>query len=274
MRSSRPLTKQRWWKYAAEALRVLLIAVLLSLAAPLCSSLTEANFTAYALTAQNKAKPIVTAPASPKVIHATVVAAHLPLPASPQTATPACQRPGAVPPVASAASSAAGLHLLTTPPVLYDIYGNSSAQIRQQLLTCTPAGSGFSASTDFWIGSRYRYTSTSDGSCQLSDISVTLRIRQIFPRWQSSSSAPLPLNTQWQAYSSHLRTHENGHTTLNQQYAREAYKALTSLPSQPCTSIDRVVERIMNQTTTEMNVINDRYDAQTNHGATQGAIWP
>lgn len=222
--------------------------------------------------------PIRVSATLPAPAVSTAVASRTPAasPTSPKiTATPLCTPLAHLTSAAPLSISPPGLHAIVDTPETYAIYGDTPAQVRAQMQACAPGtGHEFSGSTDFWLGSQYRYTSTSADTCQLTDVAVTLHVHQTLPSWVASANAEAGLTGAWQAYMTHLKTHENGHATLDMQYAALAQTTLENLPPIPCSTVSATVTAKMNSIVAALNVANDTYDTATQHGATQGAIWP
>lgn len=263
-----------------QACRVLLIATLLTLAASLCSALQESSYIVHAqnLPAANNQgaadgairKVKQSAPASRGGATTASMARAKAETAGP---TPACTPfagSGNAAPVT--APAVPGLKIVADSPNFYTIYGNSVAAVRAQLLSCQP-DHAYAANTSYWLGARYSSVASGNGVCTLTNVSVMLRTHQVFPRLAATASTPAALRAQWQKYMSALSTHEQGHVTINQQYAQQVLRALQGLPPTACAHVDSAADRIIANVGAEMRGANDAYDARTNHGTTQGAIW-
>jgi predicted secreted Zn-dependent protease len=164
-----------------------------------------------------------------------------------------------------------GLEMTAEPTQVYRVRGNNAEQIRAQLAHCSPIPS-FSAYTSYVIDARYRYYAGVNGQCSISAATVRLRISQMLPQWQSSATTSAKTMQQWRAYLTHLTTHENGHTALDIQYARQLATILQRFNAPTCDDAKQLITLLINTELGKLNAANDRYDAQTNHGATQGAI--
>jgi predicted secreted Zn-dependent protease len=164
-----------------------------------------------------------------------------------------------------------GLELTVEPIHTYQVQGTDTEQIRAQLARCSPI-SAFSADTSYSIDTHYSYYVNTDGQCSISDATVGLHISQTLPQWQASTATSPKTSQQWNTYLAHLTTHENGHAALDVQYARQLAATLQSFSAPNCNHAGQRITSLVTAKINQLNIANNRYDAQTNHGATQGAI--
>ena len=163
----------------------------------------------------------------------------------------------------------------------YQVYGNTAAQIHAQVKQCAPnggseAGGGdeFAAETGYRLTWQYDTTTDGSGVCDVANVKVGLHLNMVLPAWQATASASNGLNAAWQNYISSLVTHENGHAAIDQQYAGQLLNDLQAYPATDCGSIAASIQAKANADIAALTAANNAYDAQTNHGATQGAILP
>lgn len=261
-----------------QTCRLLALATLLSIGAPFCSALEESNYIVHAQRMPAPRKPdqantptsikkqpphVQPALATPTSVKALQIAREVPS-CAPFTGTTVA--------LPVALSTGSGLKTIIDTPDVYLLSGSSSAEVRGQLQTCAP-GNDFAGNTSFWLGTRYNYVTSDNDSCRLTDISVTLRIHQVYPQLVGNPATPASLQAEWKQYITALSVHEHGHVAINEAYAQQALSALQSLPPAPCAQIRTTVDRTMGSITARMHYANEAYDARTNHGATQGAIW-
>jgi predicted secreted Zn-dependent protease len=156
----------------------------------------------------------------------------------------------------------------------YTVYGTTAGQINNQIFTCTPVGlleGRFAASTDYAINWAYSFSSNQTGQCQVTQASVSLATAITLPNWQAGFGN-VQLQNQWNAFVSHLTTHENGHIQFAQQYAAQILNDLQNFPPTDCATITQAVDSKAHSELAALDQANEAYDATTNHGATQGAI--
>jgi predicted secreted Zn-dependent protease len=182
------------------------------------------------------------------------------------------------PSVLNLSGAAAGVTKVIDLPHYYRVYGNTAGQIRGQVQRCAPQlGSSegrFAGYTTYRINWQYDYTYQAGDMCKISTAKVGLHINQAFPGWQAAEGANAGLNSKWQNFITSLKTHENGHVQIDEQYAERMLASLRGLPPVGCGSIVSTVNGVMNGDIAQLNQANENYDAVTNHGATQGAILP
>ncbi len=175
--------------------------------------------------------------------------------------------------------TADGLKQVVDPPKLYQIFGDTSDALRTQIRQCAPKSGGqaaaeFTAQTNYQLTWRYDYAEIGNGRCQVTNASVGLHINQVIPQWTAPSAASPKLASQWNDFMQALTAHEQGHVSLDLQYAQ---MLLGDIKNFPPTSCGQMPESIRHLTDTDANQLiqaNDNYDETTNHGATQGAILP
>lgn len=158
----------------------------------------------------------------------------------------------------------------------YQVYGNSSEQINNQIFSCTPVlsnGKRFAASTDYSISwsIAYRTISGNPGMCKVSSAGVGLNQSMVFPSWKASSNAPSKTKQQWKSFISNLEDHEQEHAEINRQYANRILSELRNLPATNCGNISHVANSRANGLVKSMDKANRDLDSHTHHGATTGA---
>jgi len=236
--------------------------------------------------AHNSSTPVQTPvlqPTEQKTINVTAAAgaSSPPVKAATQTAAiqpaPICQRGSYSPPAEPAVSaSQPGLHQNIIAPAHYTVYGNTVAEINNQINSCTPVTANsdegrFAASTDYAIAWNFNYQSGSDGLCHINQVSVGINVTTVFPNWQSTAGVTAGTAASWQRFISSLNTHENGHIQLDTQYAQQILNDLQNYPATDCASIVSAANGRANLDLALLDQANNDYDAYTNHGATQGA---
>lgn len=170
-----------------------------------------------------------------------------------------------------------GLKQVIDPVHYYTVYGHTADQIRSQLNQCSAVsenGQTFDASTDWYINFQYLYSAPSGGLCTLNNIAVGVHVSQAMPAWQASDGDVSGLSTRWSSFIQNLTTHEQGHVNLDTQTAQTLLTGLQNFPATDCGSIVAAANAYGNSQLAALNQANINYDSQTNHGATQGAVFP
>lgn len=113
------------------------------------------------------------------------------------------------------------------------------------------------------------------GTCSVDSFKVTVAISFRFPKWSRPDDAPQKLVDKWDSYMKNLVTHENGHRDMAVEAAAELSSAVANLPTAPtCAEIDRQVQKLSSARLMKLKEDEKEYDAVTNHGVTQGAVFP
>lgn len=205
--------------------------------------------------AENKSKPVATKAVAQK--------------------TPSCrQSTYRLPSSLNPSSYADGVHIKIDSPQYYNVYGTSVDEIWRQIARCTPVHHGserFAANTGYNLSSYYGYTTNGDGTCSMTQVSVGLHVNQVYPKWVNTGSSS-KVAAAWNSFITHLRTHENGHISLDKRYAYELYNGLKAIQDVDCHDIRGVINGKVQKVTKKLTSANDGYDHKTNHGATQGAV--
>lgn len=164
-----------------------------------------------------------------------------------------------------------GLTQVTSNPLYYDVYGTTTSQIAGQLTSC-PVLKGFVADTSYTLHWQTSYRTVADGQCVVDKVAVGLHVRHTYPHWKDASGAPAEAVERWQDFMSRLHLHEEEHAALATRYAAQLLQTLQNTPTQDCFHISTTAEERAARILDELRQANERYDARTGHGRTQGAI--
>lgn len=161
--------------------------------------------------------------------------------------------------------------------VRYEVTGADARALRRNLNQKTPVNIGgkrFDAKTDWNVSWRYQFE-TADGLCRIGATSTQVTSIITMPAWRNESAAPVTDAGRWNQYIESLTIHEEGHHRNALAAAEQIEKALPNLPPQPdCKQAGAAAEAKGHAVMDEIRVIDARYDAETRHGATQGAYFP
>ncbi len=160
----------------------------------------------------------------------------------------------------------------------YQIYGNVASDLATQIQHCAPGADGstraeFTAQTTYRLNWQYQIVQ-GDISCHLADVKVGLHTAVAMPLWQPSTSATSGLAGRWQTFITNLIAHEQGHVALDQQYANKMLTDLQAVSEQSCSELTSLISNTIDADTHALDLANDAYDVNTDHGATQGAVLP
>jgi predicted secreted Zn-dependent protease len=150
----------------------------------------------------------------------------------------------------------------------YDIAGSTEGELRAELNAKGPVGyDGYKsdATTKWFIGWTWPGFGTS--FCTLSAPTVSYQITVIFPRWRVPANAPPPLVSKWTNFEEALGEHEKGHVDfLVTHYSSVS----TAIERASCNTAEAAAQDALKP----IRQHDIDYDAETNHGATQGARFP
>ncbi|MBU6423972.1 MAG: DUF922 domain-containing protein [Chloroflexi bacterium] len=114
----------------------------------------------------------------------------------------------------------------------------------------------------------------SGGACRATSVTPTVAVSFTFPRWVAPPD-PLPATvSRWDAYVAALETHEKGHEQNGIDAASDAITRIRAVSVSDCAGFDAAAQAAIAAATADGNAADQRYDATTDHGATQGARFP
>jgi predicted secreted Zn-dependent protease len=152
----------------------------------------------------------------------------------------------------------------------YDISGSTEAELRAQMTALGPVdphdnNKHVDAYVDWNISWNWPGYGTSD--CDLSSAEVGYELSVTMPRWTPSADANPELVAKWENYIRALKTHEAGHL---ENIINNYQTVLTAIQSATCDTADAAATTSL-ETLRKSDAV---YDSETNHGATQGAVFP
>ena len=203
------------------------------------------------------------------VVAAAVAAAQPPR-------VPACSKSTyhLVGPEPSAGSAASGVTQVVDPISYYQVFGYTAAEIRAQLNSCHPSAGSGRGDYDGYTSWRLNWRIAWDASCRVTRASVVVHVGTALPLWKGTPLAKPGVAARWRSFAAALATHEHGHASLALQYAQEAVSRLQALPGGDCGGLLSSAQSAFNAELSALNTAEAAYDAQTRHGATQGATFP
>jgi predicted secreted Zn-dependent protease len=152
--------------------------------------------------------------------------------------------------------------------VFYPVKGTTEQELRESLNTNRPTGfdgtkgDATTAWTVYWNWPGY-----GEEDCNLAQAVVSYKISVTFPQWDSPAGASPALVKKWNQYIDRLALHEAGHAEFIADHYRSV---LDAIHNATCPTVDEKIQAVLN----EFRKHDVDYDAETNHGATQGAFFP
>jgi predicted secreted Zn-dependent protease len=154
----------------------------------------------------------------------------------------------------------------------YNAYAERGKSLYQVLAAATPFHGNsrpFIGNTSRDIHWRLHWRDNGRGICRIDDVRVALHATITLPQLSGIDADRQPEYTRFYAA---LRNHENGHYRIEQEMAAEIDRALASLPEAACNAIEGIANARGNDLTRIYNSREVQYDAETDHGRTQGAV--
>ena len=162
----------------------------------------------------------------------------------------------------------------STEVVYYDIHGRTDRELvadMRRLGPKTAAGGIFFGETQSPM--RWQYRIRPDAmQCTLYAVTVRVSSQITLPRWTPPADTVPGLYARWQAFLAALQVHEIGHKDLSGRAAAEIIHELNALNTS-CSTLTNDVQRITERIVAQLRDDQVRYDAETHHGATQGAVF-
>jgi len=160
----------------------------------------------------------------------------------------------------------------------YPVDGLTASQIRDALDRNTPVrknGKTFDAYTRWNVAWQFYWTPDNSGTCRITSVSTTVRIHYTLPRLQANADRPLGLESRWKQFIAALVAHEKGHAALGVKAAREIERRLAQIEERDsCHQLEADANRLAEEIIAQYARIEDQYDADTDHGAGDGARFP
>jgi predicted secreted Zn-dependent protease len=175
--------------------------------------------------------------------------------------------------------------LVTLPPSVwptetqvrwYDVEGDSEAELRASLDARGPENDGarHDAYTAWYVNWRFPFQQSDEG-CSTGPVTTTVRVTITLPRWRGYQDEHVPLMKRWRRYLDALKEHESGHRDTGFRAASEITEQLEALPPRPtCAESEAAANAAAVKVLERFRAVDADYDAETRHGATQGAVFP
>ena len=151
----------------------------------------------------------------------------------------------------------------------YDVDGTDAKSIRESLNALGPKnrddGRRYDAATNW--NSAWHWQNGPDGKCDLQNLEYSFHITVILPHLHDQDRVSPDVRKAWGRYMAALIDHESGH-------AQHAYEHRGDIENAVKSSSCEEANAAGNAAVIEMRKFDIHYDAETHHGATQGARFP
>jgi len=130
------------------------------------------------------------------------------------------------------------------------------------------------ARTDWYISTQSSTQPTTRG-CEVGGGAVSVAMTMTLPMLSSTTGTSPDVLNHWATFISNTITHETGHITRTLQGARDYQRDLGNMPpASDCTTLKPQLSDLFDRATSTIRKSNIDYDAATQHGAKQGAVFP
>lgn len=109
--------------------------------------------------------------------------------------------------------------------------------------------------------------------CRIDKIELQGKIICTYPKWDPPAEASKQEINKWNAFMDKVKFHEQGHIDIDKKHLNIFYEQLKQISTMPtCDEIRNEVVRLGHEMVDKSNKEDLDYDAQTQHGETQGAV--
>jgi predicted secreted Zn-dependent protease len=135
------------------------------------------------------------------------------------------------------------------------------------------APGGHQGHTSWNMSYTYRSRSAPGGGCGVESVTTKLDLKVKLPRWSQTAGTSSELAGRWDRYLDALRVHENGHLQTGRDLENNFKRAASGIVTAECGALDAALRTSFDSLLRQANQRDKDYDAQTGHGATQGAVF-
>lgn len=160
----------------------------------------------------------------------------------------------------------------------YSVSGNTVLALQSQMQQFGPFNEleerHYAAYTSWYVEWSYDYAMT-DRGCKITSTEGKVDITFTLPRWDIPPNTPQSLVSAWNQFLTAVQIHENGHVDHGISAGTEILHLLNHLPAYPsCQDLKTAAGAATQQIIQYYNQQDLAYDRETQHGLTQGAIFP
>jgi predicted secreted Zn-dependent protease len=159
----------------------------------------------------------------------------------------------------------------------YEVFGGCEKDVQcdlQRKCITWKDGKKYDSVTNWKIKWDYDHNPSAQ-NCSPNSFRVTVDVTFHLPKWVPTKEAPRQLVDKWDGYMKNVLAHEKGHRDIAVQAATELTRKVAQLPSAlACVELERAIHDLCRKQMRILDRNEKQYDAATNHGHTQGAIFP
>ncbi len=167
-------------------------------------------------------------------------------------------------PASTPSSNAGAAYTIPTPKILYyQIRGSTETDLAKEIQSKGP--NGYAGYTNWYI--RWGWPGFGHEECDLSKAWITAKVSVTLPEWNPPAGVSTDLINNWMEFSQALYRHEMGHVGNITGSLPRIQKAIQS---SDCITADSAANAVLDK----MRGWDVQYDDRTDHGRTEGAIFP
>lgn len=154
----------------------------------------------------------------------------------------------------------------------YTAYADENSTVREALNQATPITQNnhrYHGYTKWYVRWRYRWHEQPNGRCHITSVNTSITGDIQLPKLENANAEQQAI---FDKYINALNQHELGHYNLGKQAGEKIDQYISELPEmQSCKILEKTANDFGYQTLDEYRAIEKQYDADTQHGKTQGA---
>jgi len=160
----------------------------------------------------------------------------------------------------------------------YDIRGSKANDLRKQMDALGPLSAKDEMHYDGRTGWSISWKSRSQNNgkeCLKFTIILRMQINYTMPKWVNYNKAPVSLRRHWDKYYNALDLHEQGHGNHGVMALEEIERSVPKIQKgKSCQQLKQAFKGDVHIIIDKYNQIDVKYDEETRHGFTQGAVFP
>jgi predicted secreted Zn-dependent protease len=156
------------------------------------------------------------------------------------------------------------VYAIPTPNILYyQIRGSTETELAKEIQTKGP--DGYAGYTNWYI--RWGWPGFGHEECDLSKAWITTKVSVTLPEWDPPTGVPADLIKNWTEFNTALYKHEMGHVGNINNALPLIQQAIQGAD---CITADSAADQVLDK----LRGWDVEYDDKTDHGRTQGAVFP
>ncbi len=157
----------------------------------------------------------------------------------------------------------------------YAVTGETAEAVLRSLVDLGPRDGGdvFFGLTQTELDVRYEPTGVS-GGCRIESVEVDLNVVVTLPEWEPEGAVDSALRHDWSRFRRSLSQHELRHREIARSGAEAAAAEVAGFYRSLCPAAIAEARERLDRLGVEINGAHRRYDDETGHGKTEGAVWP